>query len=117
MKTIRSLMFGLSTAASLSAALVMTSVPAQADGWHHHRGGWNGGAVAAGVIGGLALGALAAGAYSSGPAYYYGPPPAYPAYPVEYGEAYYPHRCYWTVRRVYDDYGYYLGRRRVHICR
>lgn len=40
----------------------------------YYRGG-NGGAVAAGVIGGLALGAVIAGAAAAPPAAYYAPPP------------------------------------------
>jgi hypothetical protein len=60
-------------------------------GYHRHN---NGGAVAAGVIGGLALGALA-----TAPAYSY---PAYPAYPVASPGYYAAPACY-TVRRRYVD--------------
>ena len=56
-------------------------------------------AVAAGVIGGLALGAAAASA-AQGPGY--GPGP--------YGG------CWVERRPVYDDDGNYLGRRRVRVC-
>jgi hypothetical protein len=106
MKPFRTFVIGLSSAALLTAGLISTTQTAQASDWDHRGGG--GGAIAAGIVGGLALGALAAGAYSSpryygGPAYYDAPP---------YGP-----ECYWTVRNVYDEYGYYLGRRRVHVCR
>jgi hypothetical protein len=63
----------------------------------------NGGAVAAGVIGGLALGAL--GAAAAAPHYGY---PAYGAAPV-YGD------CYWTLQGDYDAWGNYVERR-VQVC-
>lgn len=70
----------------------------------------NGGAIAAGVVGGLALGAIAAGAYNGGyygPGYgYYGPAPAY------YG-AYGP-GCTIQRQRVWDGYGWVI--RRVRVC-
>jgi hypothetical protein len=50
-------------ALTIGGAVVATSAPAQA-GWGHHHG--HGGAVAAGVIGGLAVGAMIA---SSRPVY------------------------------------------------
>jgi hypothetical protein len=68
-------------------------------GWHggYGGGGWGAGpAVAAGVLGGLALGAVAAGA-ARGP--YYGG-----------GE------CWIERRPVYDEYGDFLGRRRMRVC-
>lgn len=62
----------------------------------------DGGAIAAGVIGGAALGALAgsaaAGAY--GPGYYPPPPPRY----VEPIDAPPPRRCYRQMVRVWDPY-------------
>ena len=70
-----------------------------------------GGAVAAGVIGGLALGALA-----TAPAYSY-PAPAYPAYPVAtpdyYGATtvYEAPACYTVRRRYVDDWGRTFVRR------
>lgn len=48
------------------AGLTLASVPAAAGKWHHH--GYYGGAVAAGVVGGLVLGGLAASAAT--PRYY-----------------------------------------------
>lgn len=46
------------------AGLTLAAVPAAAGGWnHHYHGNYNyGGAVAAGVVGGLVLGGLAASA-------------------------------------------------------
>ena len=69
---------------------------------HYHRRRPDvGGAVAAGVIGGLALGALAAR-----PAY---SPPAYPTY---YGSPVYDApSCYTVRRRFVDDWGRVIIRR------
>ena len=81
-----------------------------------YRRGYNAGpAVAAGLIGGLALGAIAAGQqpllrkrlrisrYGYGAPVYYQP------------RAYYGAGCYWTNRRVYDAWGY-THLRRVRVC-
>lgn len=90
---------GALSALALSAAFA-TPASAWCNGWGCGGGGYNAGpAVAAGVLGGLALGAVAAGA-AQGP--YYGPGP------VE--------GCWVERRPVYDDYGNYLGRRRVRVC-
>jgi hypothetical protein len=63
------------------------------------------GAIAAGVIGGLAAGAIIGSAASQQPRNYYaGPGYAEPAYAPVYG------RCYMT--REYDGYRY----RRVRVC-
>ena len=69
-----------------------------------------GGAVAAGVIGGLALGALAASPAYSYPAYSY---PAYPvAAPSYYGPGYYAGpSCYTVRRRFVDAWGQVFVRR------
>jgi hypothetical protein len=125
----------------LAAAVFATSIAASTQGaeagWRHRN---YGGAVAAGVIGGLAVGALAATA--ARPAYGYG----YPAY--GYGGGYYPSTyyrsgyyggyasdyyapagvagsyygtydpgpaCYWTRRRVAVD-PYTVVIRRVQVC-
>jgi hypothetical protein len=65
----------------------------------------NGGAIAAGVIGGLAAGALVGAAAANGPYYgpgYYGPAPVY------YG----PH-CWWERHRFWDGWGWRIERVRV----
>ena len=97
--------------AALTMAALLAATPASAD-WHggyggrgHHRG-WGGGAIAAGIIGGLALGALAAG--SSRHAY------AAPAYAVE--PDYDGPVCYREVRPVHDAWGRYVGERAVRVC-
>lgn len=75
----------------------------------YHRSRNYGGAVAAGLVGGLALGALAAT-----PSYAY---PAYPAYPVAapgyYGATtvYEAPACYTVRRRFVDDWGRTFVRR------
>jgi hypothetical protein len=49
--------------------------------WVGPRGGrWGGGAVAAGIIAGLALGAIVSAPYSYAPSYGYGPSPYYGYY-------------------------------------
>jgi hypothetical protein len=92
------------TALAATAALVVAAVanpqPAEARG---------GGAVAAGIIGGLAAGAII-GSAVAGPRYYGGP--GYYAYgpgPVYYG----PH-CWWSRERVWDGWGWRI--RRVRVC-
>jgi hypothetical protein len=89
----------LTAVAALTATTVATPTPAEARHW---RGG---GAIAAGVLGGLALGAIASGAY----AYprYYGPGPYY-------GPAYYGAPCHWRRERIWDGYGWIV--RRVRVC-
>ena len=88
----------LAAAATIGLAAVATPQPAEAR---------NGGAIAAGVIGGLAVGALI-GAAANGPYYGYGPGyyAAGPAY--EYGG------CYWTRQRVWDGWGW--RSRPVRVC-
>ena len=106
---------GLATLAALTIAgtSMLTAAPAQARDWHHHD---RGGAVAAGVIGGLALGAIAGSAIAQ-PA----PTVIYEDdYPVEYRRVYRPRRdlpsCSnfrrvdWRARVWIDDYG------RAHPC-
>ena len=99
------------SAVSLALAAVLATTPAFAD-WHGGRGhhghrGWGGGAIAAGIIGGLALGALAAGA-SSGRSY---AAPAYATDPVYDGPV-----CYRAARPTYDAWGRYVGERMVRVC-
>jgi hypothetical protein len=73
-------------------------------------GGWGGGAVAAGVIGGLAAGAIIGSAAGYGP-YYGGYGPGYYAYAP--GPAYYG-GCYLTRQRIWDGWGWRV--RRVRVC-
>ena len=71
----------------------------------------NGGAVAAGVIGGLAAGAIIGSAAAGNRSYYGGP--AYvdqPAYVVDPGP-----RCYIQRQEFVDPYGN-LRMRRVRVC-
>jgi len=74
---------------------------------HYYRRGHDGGAVVAGLIGGLALGTIA-GAVTS--PFYYGPA-SYPYYrPVYYGP-----RCVLEHRRVVNRYGRLVWRR-IEVC-
>lgn len=94
----------LVAAGSLAVAAIAAPAPAQARG---------GGAIAAGIIGGLAAGALIGGAvsrpygyYGGGPYYasgYYGGGPYYAAAP-----------CYWRRERFFD--GYRWRSHRVRVC-
>jgi len=86
---------GLMTAAAL---------PAQAG---------DGGAIAAGIIGGTALGVLAGAAIANSP-----PPPPPPPYYYRPGPAYYapPPHCWYERHRVWDeDYDGYVVRP-VRVC-
>jgi hypothetical protein len=89
----------VAAAAVLATATLPTPQPAAAHG--------SGGAVAAGIIGGIAAGALVgaavAGPHYYGPGYYYGPAPVY------YGP-----NCWWQRERFWDGYGWRL--RRVRVC-
>ena len=78
-------------ALTLAGAVAATATPAAA--WHHHHYGygWGGGAIAAGVVGGLALGAMAAASQ--------------PAYAT----------CL-TRQPVYDGWGNFRGYRRVRVA-
>jgi hypothetical protein len=99
-------------ALTLAGTSMIATAPAMADHWRHHH---NGGAVAAGVIGGLALGTIVGSSIAS-------PPPTviYEEGPVEYERVYRPRRdlpsCSnfrrvdWRARVWIDDYG------RAHPC-
>ena len=90
----------LAAAATLAIAAVASPQPAEAR---------HGGAVAAGIIGGLALGAIVGSAAAHGPYYgYYGPVYYYGPGPVYYGA------CYWTRERIWDGWGW--RSRRVRVC-
>jgi hypothetical protein len=85
----------VAAAALLAAATIVAPQPAEA----------RGGAVAAGIIGGLAAGALI-GAAAAHPYYgpgYYGPAPVY------YGP-----NCWWQRERFWDGWGWRV--RRVRVC-
>ena len=100
-------------ALTIAGTSMIAAAPAQARDWHHHD---RGGAIAAGVIGGLALGAIAGSALAQpGPTVVYEDD-----YPVEYERVYRPRRdlpsCSnfrrvdWRDRVWIDDYG------RAHPC-
>jgi hypothetical protein len=103
----------LAIAGVVATAAIATPKEAEAY-WRGHRGG----AVAAGVIGGLALGAIAAGAYRGG--YYggYGYAPGYASYgyePAYYGAyAYGGPDCFIRRHRVWTNHGWII--RRVRVC-
>ncbi len=88
----------LAAAATIAVVGLATPQPAEAH---------DGGAVAAGIIGGLAAGAIIGSAAASGP--YYSP-----GYYYDPGPVYYRPHCYWTPQRVWDGYGWYV--RRVRVC-
>jgi hypothetical protein len=86
----------LVAAAAMGAAVL--PAPAQAG---------NGGAVAAGVLGGLAVGAIIGGAAAQQPRYY-APAPVYAVPPPS---------CYWTRGEpVWDGYRGVWRRPRVQVC-
>jgi len=79
----------------------------------------NGGAIAAGLIGGLALGALAARPAYAYPAYSY-PAYSYPTYPASYPgyyrtNVYRGSTCYTVSRRFVDEWGRRVVRR-TQVC-
>lgn len=84
-------------ALTIGVGVLAAAAPAQAKPWHHHH---HGGAIAAGVIGGLALGALAASAAQ----------PVYAA-PVYAGPA-----CYRAKQPVTDVFGNVLYYQTVKVC-
>ena len=92
----------LATAGMIAAAAVAAPAPAQAD---------NGGAIAAGVVGGLAAGAIIGSAWHPYPyGYAYAPNYAY----APYGGAYAYSRCHIVRQRVWTNYGERW--RRVRVC-
>jgi hypothetical protein len=96
-------------------------------GWGGYGGGWRrpyygGGALAAGLVGGLALGTLAASAgsyYGSGygyypssyayPGYSYGYYPSSYAYPSYYSQSYYSYPSYYGASYYGTSYGWGYG--------
>ena len=118
---LRKSLTGAVIAAGLVAMVAASSTGAEA-GWRGRHSGWGaprGGAIAAGIIGGLALGALA-GSVSRGYAapVYADPDPLPPAYPAPvYGSNYaYQDGCHHEWRPVYTSDGRYLRDRRVTVC-
>lgn len=94
---------GSSIRTGLALSLVVGSLaaaPAQAG---------DGGAIAAGVIGGMALGALAGSAAAGG----FAPPPPPP--PVYYAPAYAPPppRCWYEPQQIWNGYAYVFTQVRV----
>lgn len=103
-------------AAAAIVAAATIAAPTSADARRGHRGG----AIVAGVIGGLAAGAIIAGAggyYGGYGPYYggygYGPGYGYGGY---YAPAYYDYGpgCVIRRQRVWDGYGWRI--RRVRVC-
>jgi hypothetical protein len=82
--------------ATLAAVTLATSLSAPASA---NDGAAVGAGIAAGILGGAMLGAAAAGAVPPAPAYYDGP------------------ECWMERRPMYDEYGNFIGRRRVRVCR
>jgi hypothetical protein len=86
-------------AAAIATTMAVSTAPTPAQA--------RGGAVAAGIIGGLAVGTML-GAAAAQPRYY-GPPPVYIDGP--------PAQCYWTRGRpVWDPYAGVWRRPRVQVC-
>ena len=91
----------LATAGMIAAVAVAAPSPAQAG---------NEGAIASGVVGGLAAGAIIGSAFA--PRYGYGY--AYAPEPVYYGGPYAYSRCHLVRQKVWTDYG--PRWRRVRVC-
>lgn len=96
------------TVAIAALAIAGTMAASVTDASARNRGG----AVAAGVIGGLAAGAIIGGAlssrpaYAAPPAYYYGAPQPVYAQP----------RCWVEKERVWDEYRGIWRIQRVRVC-
>jgi hypothetical protein len=92
------------TATATAAALALATIAAP-----QHADAHDGGAVAAGIIGGLAAGALIGAAASQPHYYYYG----HPRYYYAPGPAYYGPDCYWRHVRYWNGYRWHWHRIRV----
>jgi hypothetical protein len=92
----------IAAAATLAIAAVAAPQPAQAR---------DGGAIAAGIIGGLAVGAIIGSAAARGGPSYYGEPRRHYYRPAP---VYYRSHCWWRRERIWDGYGWY--HRRVRVC-
>jgi hypothetical protein len=91
----------LAAAGTIAVAALAAPAPAQAG---------NGGAVAAGVVGGLAAGAIIGSAFYPHQSYAYAPGPVYYS-----GGPYAYSRCYMTRERVWTNHG--PRWRKVRVCR
>jgi hypothetical protein len=108
----RLIMKKLALLASVAIITAGSVGSAEAQRWRGYRGGWNGGAVAAGLVGGAVLGGLITAA--ARPAYGYGYgypgygyyPSSYPAYGSQYGYGYGYSPAY-SPAYSYPAYGYY----------
>ena len=85
--TFKKTIAGTLAALTLGLAVATSATPAAA-GWRHHGPGF-------GILGGLVVGAIAATAIANAP----------------YGE-----ECYMSRQAVYDDYGNFMGYRRMRVC-
>jgi hypothetical protein len=96
----RKTILSLIAAGTMAGAIATSTSSAQAGGgWGHGHGYGRGGAVAAGLVGGLALGAIATHAYRPHRSYYG---------PVVVGP-----ECYSVRRKVWTDYGWRRVRQTV----
>lgn len=122
MNAVRKTLTAAVAALTVTTGALATAGSAEAGqryGRHYHRGS-SAGPVIAGVIGGLALGAIAASAsrraYAYDAGYGHGYAPVYGG-----GYAYsnydgYGAQCFIQKQRVYDDWGNYVGKRKVRVC-
>ena len=94
--------FAILAAVTVAAGSVATAPQAEAR---------NGGAVAAGVLGGLAAGAIIGGAIANSPPAYAAPAPVYAAPPPAYVDG---PPCQMVRERFWDGYGWRF--RRVQVC-
>jgi hypothetical protein len=93
----------LATAGVIATAAITAPAPAQAN---------DGGAIAAGVVGGLAAGAIIGSTWRPYPAYGYGY--GYAPRPAYYGGAYAYGGCHIVRQRIWTNYGERW--RRVRVC-
>ena len=93
------------TAFAAAATIAIATMAAPTDAFAQRRG-----AVAAGILGGIAAGAIIGGAIANQPRYY---EPA-PVYVAPHGPG---PGCYYTRQRVFDeDYGVWRRGPRVLVC-
>jgi len=140
MNIVRKTLTAALAAAVVAGGVLASATDADAGPRRHHRG--DNGAVIAGIIGGLAVGAIAASAARSHRRaqrhhYYdphFAPAPVYHGYHQGFqghhygfakprrvyadplGEPHYDRHCWNDKKRVFDEYGNYVGRKLVRIC-